>query len=302
MSSDNPPQKHHYIPKCYLKAWTSKDKLIEYRRRPGKISIKPVTPEYTGFEDNLYTIYDVPPDLQYALETRFFRIVDQEGNNALEVYRTAGAAPSIQNRFAIARFILCIIHRNPEHLHYMLGKWDQMFSDVDTTIRENYARLRRATDPKTYEEARETFNPAARGRGLLSLIMKVSESENVLEFLANMVWLVVDDPTQSLITSDRPIAFLPRDQAGNDVAFALSPERLLLLTRDPTKMNPNLACSSRRLFRTYNKVVCLQAATYVYAADGSNFALVERHLGFGTTQFIGDVDGPEMLSARLRLV
>ena len=292
VSDGQAPKKHHYIPQCYSKAWTIDGKLVEYRVRHNGLVRKSVSPAATGFKDNLYAVYDVPPDLKYILETRFFKLVDQTGSDALDAYRAPNPRPNVTHRFSLARFMLCLIHRNPEHLQFLHDSWDEMFSGVDSTLRDNYSRMRRATDPETYEEAAKTFDPNARGRNLLSLVMKVSESKGVIEHLANMEWVIVEDETQSLLTSDRPIAFLPRDQTGNDIAFALSPRRLLVLTRDPTSSNPNFSRSRPSLFRLYNQTVCSQAAELVFAANGDDTEVVRRRLGNGRTQFIGDISSP----------
>ena len=72
MSDGQVPKKHHYIPQCYSKAWTIDGKLVEYRVRHNGLVRKSLSPAATGFKDNLYAVYDVPPDLKYILETRFF--------------------------------------------------------------------------------------------------------------------------------------------------------------------------------------------------------------------------------------
>lgn len=49
-------KKHHYIPAFYLRGWERPEtgKLVEFRKLPGKLAIKKVTAQYTGFQKRFY--------------------------------------------------------------------------------------------------------------------------------------------------------------------------------------------------------------------------------------------------------
>jgi hypothetical protein len=79
------PLKHHFIPAFFLAQWTEADeKLIEYTIKHGKLIAKPVGPHATGYEPQLYSFPELPPEAAQFLEQVFFDYADRVASDALK--------------------------------------------------------------------------------------------------------------------------------------------------------------------------------------------------------------------------
>jgi hypothetical protein len=69
--------KHHYIPRFYLKRWTNANgRLCEFSRPYDKVKARMTSPKGTGYIPNLYTLPNLDPDLADDWERRFFLRLD----------------------------------------------------------------------------------------------------------------------------------------------------------------------------------------------------------------------------------
>jgi hypothetical protein len=71
---DNKPRDHHFIPVFYLKQWASSttNKVIEYSIKHCNFIAKPVGPKKTGYQTDLYSFPELPPDTAQHIEDVFF--------------------------------------------------------------------------------------------------------------------------------------------------------------------------------------------------------------------------------------
>ena len=70
-------QDHHYVPQFLLRGWCGKNgKLTVYSRRKGRAVTSQLSPRSTGFESNLYTFEQVPPEKRNAIEKDFMSRID----------------------------------------------------------------------------------------------------------------------------------------------------------------------------------------------------------------------------------
>jgi Protein of unknown function (DUF4238) len=95
----NAPRDHHFIPVFYLKQWVdpASRKLIEYSTKHGKFIAKSVGPRGTGFETDLYSFPELPPNLAQYVEAEFFKFADDKAAIALQKHlrgETGGAGTS----------------------------------------------------------------------------------------------------------------------------------------------------------------------------------------------------------------
>lgn len=80
------PLDHHFIPAFFLAQWVSASgKLIEYTIKRDKLIAKPVGPRATGFEAQLYSFPELPPDAAHFLEETFFNYADRVAADALRL-------------------------------------------------------------------------------------------------------------------------------------------------------------------------------------------------------------------------
>jgi hypothetical protein len=70
------PRDHHFIPAFYLSKWTNEGKLVEYTIKNDKLVDKSVGARSTGYERDLYSFPDLPPESAQYLEQEFFNYLD----------------------------------------------------------------------------------------------------------------------------------------------------------------------------------------------------------------------------------
>ena len=80
---DNEPDKHHFAPRCYIKRWAGPDRrLVEFKRRHGKVEGRWTAPKGTGYRPGLYTIPDAADGRKNLVESRYLHRVDTDGQAA----------------------------------------------------------------------------------------------------------------------------------------------------------------------------------------------------------------------------
>jgi hypothetical protein len=66
-------QKHHYIPKFYLKQWAGPDgRICEFSRPHKEVKPRMVFPDGTGYERGLYTFPELAPQNSGFYRTTVF--------------------------------------------------------------------------------------------------------------------------------------------------------------------------------------------------------------------------------------
>jgi len=116
MSSPKPflGQKHHYIPKFYLKQWCNSDGYLCEFSRPHTI-VKPrmTNPDGTAYIRGLNTFETLPPEAANFLEAQFFLKADDLAARALHEILQGNVGLGQDMRDAWARFIMTLLHRTP---------------------------------------------------------------------------------------------------------------------------------------------------------------------------------------------
>jgi hypothetical protein len=117
----NDPICHHYNPQFYLREWAGADgRLVRFYRPYQRVVPAPISPEYTGFEERLYTL-EGAADPQ-IVETGFFSPVDNAAAPVLE--RLILLGPRLvpvrdldnKQRSDWTRFLMSLVSRSPQSL------------------------------------------------------------------------------------------------------------------------------------------------------------------------------------------
>ncbi len=114
---NNKPRHHHFIPVFYLKQWTASStrKVIEYSQPYGKFIPKPVSPDYTGFQRDLYSFPELPPDIAQHIEDVFLRHSDNKAALAHQRILAWDKSPWPPDMMeAWARCIMHMLLRHPD--------------------------------------------------------------------------------------------------------------------------------------------------------------------------------------------
>ena len=277
------PIDHHFTPVFYLKAWAGLDgRLIRHSRPLDKVVAKSCAPSRTGSEAHLYTLQGVPPERQAALETAFFRPIDDQAAVAHQILR-AGRLNDLSGdqRCQWARFMMSMTLRSP----FSLGEVERL---VDQTVRANlavdddeYNALRKPGDPATIYDWTVKHEPQIIQNAHKSFLPGLIDHGDLGHHLINMVWATMDISAgrQPLLTSDRPFNWSGgwKDPKAL-LVFPLGPELLFLATNRLPLMQAVFRNPVDRVVRQVNDTVVRLAVDFVIGRDASQLRFIEERL------------------------
>ncbi len=284
-------QRHHYIPEFYLKKWAVDGQICEFcRRYKGVVKPRKTHPAGTGYVENLYTLAGFPAETAQLIEDKFFRVTDQFASDALNILLHGDISEmSVDVRSEWSRFVLSLIHRNPEKIAWIKTEVQRGLDARLQEVKENYESFRQPSDPPTFEEYVALNGANSESRAFAMLFQSMVDSQNVGAYLNGMRWsvLTIENPTQTLLTSDRPVVM--SDGVKYDHSYIIVPlnQVSLFLAVNNIKQEQyiqNLPVMD--LAREVNNIICSQAQKYVYGADDRQLRFVGNRLGRGVPQFV----------------
>ncbi len=277
--------KHHYIPKFYLKQWAGPDgKLCEFCKPYKTVVDRMTDPDGTGYVRGLYTFDTRSPDESF-LERKFLVKVDNDANLALQQLLALNDNLAIPLRIAWARFLMTLLHRSPENIKRIR---EMVINELPATMQDplaEYASLRRPHDPPTFEEYRAAVPKIDTERATIMLLQGVMDSKDVGNQLCRMIWTVVriNNPRESLLTCDCPL--MRTDGISHEhghIVLPISPDALFVAVNNQRTMDSVLQIIRRPDSVTiFNEHIVGQALNYVYAKDNSQLQFVADRFGVG---------------------
>jgi hypothetical protein len=286
--------KHHYIPKFYLKQWAGADGCVcefsrPYQAKPGHVApAKPpvkarrVNPDGTGYLRGLNTFARLRPELADYLEHRFLKIIDSKASEILGMLNRDNV--DFADRSCWARFVMSQLHRSPEGIRRVGEMVASSFKhDLAAMIELDYDELRTEKDPPTFEEFRYSYTQADVDQVQLLILSRIMNSELVGTALVRMCWGVIRTDTliHRLLSCDRPLVMtdgLARPDA--HILLPISPVRIFAVAHteevlrqinDKMQQGGGVQLLNNRLVR--------QARKYVWAVDDKPLQFIEERLG-----------------------
>ena len=217
---NNYPKDHHYLPKCFLKAWTydqNQTHLWVYRKEGNRVfGPSPKSTTSVCYKKHLYTRSEcVEEKDKYKMETESFSNIDNEASNYLE-YLTKQRGPinlSPKEKEPFSVFLNSLKARTPEIIEkYKL----QAVPILQDNLKELLPYFKEK-NPERYEN----FG--------LDTIVKFIRDKELINLISAMHWAIIsiEDDYQNLLTSDRPLI---RDgdikQPMFGLVLAISPNKL----------------------------------------------------------------------------
>lgn len=267
---------HHYIPIFYLKKWADKDtgKIKKYSIPYDMIKERSVFPSGTSFEKDLYSRSNLPKGLQDSLETSFLQKIDDDAAKVHEKLINNIIPKSDEDRSDWVRFIFSIVHRTPERIKITSQKYNEYMGHLKNFI-ENSDKISQDIKDKMLiklpKMVDESFNH------LITILHNPERSGNLL---INQEWKVLEFSCDSIITSDHPIVigmYNGHLDFRGVMLMAISPKHLFLSSQNTRILN-EMEKTKDYIARKYNKIVCMKAATEVYASF--DFVKDIRHIDF----------------------
>ena len=267
------PRDHHFVPAFYLKQWAGSDrKLAEFALRRGKLVVKRVGPRATGFEKDLYAFPELPPETAQHLENVYFNYADTLGSKALDAHLnpTAVQWPG-ELVSAWSRFVLGIYLRHPDAMPELrqaaIAEWDRGGEDQQA----EYEKIRKSTDPLTFDEYLANKDPLVRHKMQLNLVIKALDNQFICQHINQMPFAVIDlsGSPVPLLTSDRPVEIFELGKPKGTISIPISPTKLFVAANDAKSFKMIARYDAKTVVKNINDYIVTRARRFVWASDRS---------------------------------
>jgi hypothetical protein len=233
------PHDHHFIPAFYLRQWCGHTgKLIEYTIKHGKLIPKPVGPDATGYEFDLYAFPELPLDQSQFIEQKFFDYADRTASDALRLHLTSNAAGWTPKLIcAWSRFVIALYLRHPDTMPELRAAAKALWEGSGEAQQRQYELIKQPGDPDTFDEYLARRDPLIPVKARVEIIVKTFDNEIVGRHVNNMKWAVIDVSASPhcLLTSDRPVRLCNniRYDGKGMITLPISPTMLFVAVNDP---------------------------------------------------------------------
>ena len=284
--------KHHFIPQFLLKAWadTTEDAKLEvFRLDLPNFPSSRWMPEYTAYEDNLYTLTKpvVAGVKQQAIETDFLQRVDSDGAMVLHKLSTMGLSNLSPQELGVwAYFIESLLFRTPDAASWLRAKAPNNLRASLNERPEEYDAIAATCDPPTLADfVEENFPGYIENYGIMSLGKLVCDQERV-EKILHMRWWLWDFSGQKnhLFLADRPCIFTANiDDPDLIVALPIGPWKAFMATKTEGVASAVRQQRRQDLLMQINESSLGQAKQRVYARDASPRCFISNRLANQTS-------------------
>jgi len=268
------PRKHHFIPSFYLSQWANADgKLIEFTRKYNKLIAKPIGPDATGFEIDLYEANDLPADQRQFLEKVWFNYLDQTAFEALTDHLDGKPSSLRDNEHvnAWSRFVFGLHYRHPHTMPELREAARAIWEASGTAQQGEWEKIKKPEHPPTFDEYLAMVDPFTAAKMRVNLIIKVFDNPMLVGHLNQMRYAVIDVSAapEQFVTSDRPVCISSLGQNDGVVFLPISPTKLFVAANDEKSLEKIGAQTALDLVRRVNDFVVGRARLYVWARDKS---------------------------------
>ena len=278
-------EKNHYIPKFYQKRWAvHADNCVCVYSRPHKeVRAKRKHPTAVGYEPDLYTVSNIDVAAATFLERHFFQVTDDSASKALAVLEAGPWLHSMNSgvRSGWTRFIMSLLHRNPEQIRASLHNVSQYVILLKPQYERLYQNNKDANHPPTFDEFWQLILPDIVGRTWIKLVQTTIDSESAGQHFNDLLWTVLDfKSSRTFLTGDRPIIM---SNGMNDIdshlAIPIGPRKLFFAAH-----NTNLADALKRdkadnVVAFINDKIVRQARRFCIGTDDTQLRFFSKRFG-----------------------
>jgi hypothetical protein len=279
MAEDN-----HYIPKFYQRRWAvHADKCVCVYSRPHKeVHVQRKRPKGVGFERDLYTVTNPDPAVATYLERQFFQVTDDLAAKALAVIEAGQwSAMGTDIRSGWTRFIMSLLHRNPERIAESLQTVSRYVAMLKPRYERMYHLKKDANHPATFEEFWQIMLPEILDRTGIRLIQTSIDTEAAGRHFNNLLWGVLDfKSSHTFLTGDRPIIMtngMIRPDA--HLAIPIGPRKLFIAARTIDLVNELKRENADNVVTSINDRIVRQARRFCLGVDDSYRAFFGERFG-----------------------
>lgn len=285
MGTDNPPLKHHYIPRFLLAQWALDEGRLWRMLRPvpGKIATKRVAPAEIGYEAGLYSLPGLPAADAQQVERHFMSPLDAMAAHAHRMLLDGMVDRMPQReRSAWSRFVMSQWFRTPDALRHFKDAFGLALLAEKDGLDERYARIRRDDHPATMKDLFKQLGPEFIEHAAMDLMRKMSDDPDNGLRLNQMQWFVIGtDGGREFLISDAALqhsgsgVFTPQGW----ISIPIAPYRLFVAVTDRRVGQAILKLKRNDLISRNNRAVVHRASIFIGASDLTQLGFVERHFG-----------------------
>jgi hypothetical protein len=227
-----PDVKHHYVPQFLLRRWTdATGKLKIFSVRNGRLVSKAHTPEYTGYEIDLYAIVANALGFpKHVLEERLFARIDDGAAKVLEKLEHHQAITQDEH-IAWTFFLSSLRVRQPDILVFLRTAGMKLLKGELAEQDESNPPPGALTTEDWFELH---YSGALAARTMTSWLPRMIFHQGMMDSFAELTWWFREfEPDQpGLLLSDLPLHWEGGlDQPSFFVTLPIAPHRLFIGTR-----------------------------------------------------------------------
>lgn len=280
----NAPHRHHYCPQFLTKRWAGADgKLCVFSRPHRTIISRRKFPVETGWVDNLYAVHALPPEQQQFIEMQFFKRVDQDASDVLDLIDQGGQVLlAKRHNDGLSRFVMSLMQRDPFQVARLRAIAGNVYDGMIEDFRERYdAEV--GNEGESFDEFR--LRTEQHTKTLLGgvLIPKLSDLPKLGEHLNTMMRRVVvlENSRFDLLVADRPLIRMVESFADPRavVFLPIGPRKILLFanTQERIEAAERALSHDKRMVPALNQISVRRAGAYVYATNEDHARFVANH-------------------------
>jgi hypothetical protein len=276
------PRDHHFVPAFYLRQWcNSVGKLVEYTIKQERLIPKPVGPNATGYQFDLYAFPELPPDQSQFIEQKFFDYADRTASDALKLHLTGNATGwTTELISAWSRFVIALHLRHPDAMPELRSAAQALWNGSGKASQQQYEQIRRQGDPATFDEKIACLDPLIPVKAQVSLIAKIFDNDIVGEHVNGMKPAILDVSASpsSLLTSDRPVGLFNIKAPTGIISLPISPTRLFVAVNDSKILEQLRQRTAREIVEQVNIQLTSRARRFVWSCDQSQTTFVQQYM------------------------
>ncbi len=252
-----------------------------FRRVRNEVKTYRKFPAEIGYTEDLYTWQGRSREI-ICLELDFFSRLDGDAARAIDAAMTARRIPTdAHSRSSIIRFILSLMHRTPYQVAAFRRGHAGLWRQPDAKIQEKYDSLKRDWYPADVSEFILANDPDAIDRAFMRQLVEAINHKRVGQFMINLNWdlRVCAHAKYEFLIGDFPAVWSNGlDKPDGHCCLALSPNALLMITRNLEIRHQLWAMSDSQITRAYNKQVARGSRLFAIATDEAQRIFIEKHL------------------------
>jgi uncharacterized protein DUF4238 len=279
MAEDN-----HYIPIFYQKRWAIRsDGRVCVYSRPYKVArAQRKHPKGVGYQRDLYGVKNADAAVTSYLERHFFKMTDDVAARALAVIEAGPWKPmDTTTRSGWTRFIMSLLHRNPEQV----GRFLHIVSQYVAILKPQYEKLyydkRDANHPSTFEEFWQNALPDIVGRTWVNLIQTTIDSKFIGDHFNSLVWRVLNfQSSYTFLTGDRPIIMTNgMNNVESHLAIPIGPRKLFIAAHTTDWADKLARDNADKLVTFVNDKIVRQARRFCVGVDDTHLSFFAKRFG-----------------------